>query len=861
MTRSLHKLLILTGRAAARRRGSVLILCVALLVLIALIGTAWMSTVRTDLFASQQHTANTQIDLLVEGVKNMSKAVIAGSLFDNGATAPNPKFRTAEAGTNYRNYTAYDIQTTDTNVAQTGLGYLWLSPRVPNIAFETAPIDATPTGDAIQPGANAPMWLTIGQPLVGNTWESPFVLNAQGRFPTASPLPPHTYTMRSSDLSGSILLSPEYVDLQTSTGAVVRHPAWMIPDAISGGYVKYLAGDADGDGIADSGMFKLPVGDIDGLTYFAAVRIIDNNSAINVNTAWDRRADYAGDTTPTTFNPTFFPANVGLVEMLKSFTPGGADAFGSGTEMNDLNKLRWGWTTSGTFPPTMPSDSVPAGLLGATPTTPTNREEPRNDAGTGSLTSFNFLTIGDAMNSQLARRLDNPGHNYYGTSALPYKRLSISDSAALAYHFGLVNPDASKSTLETALTQSLYDFAPNKKAGSTILNAKAYDASLTYQWFVDSFNFATEKTGADTTIPVDPTTFMPRRTLLTADNPVSNLTPVKLPLDTMMATYNNTATMSFACKTSINTADFPELFRAFWSVMAEQGGASPFGTTAAPVDYYSGSKFQCPGANAFGAPGTPQAPLEFAAYPQDTHPQRMFRSSIRENRAANLGAPTTMPTAPATGGTAVDSDDALRFSPEEELKLRAAIAAQNTVSLRDPTAAPATVALNASTSAAATVQVTATIYGVLPQPYITEVYANNDTVTVDPAAAGNNPNGYIAIEIFNPSTTDQILIDATWQLATIDRSPTGGMIKSVTILAPFPGTYPIPPNGMLFVDNLFTGVPPGGRPGPVLAASYRPASSKLPPTGGFTVPSTTLIANPIPELGAAFGKELVILRP
>ena len=41
--------------------------------------------------------------------------------------------------------------------------------------------------------------------------------------------------------------------------------------------LKFLAADADGDGVADSGLWKLTtVGDV---TYYAACRIIDNNSA------------------------------------------------------------------------------------------------------------------------------------------------------------------------------------------------------------------------------------------------------------------------------------------------------------------------------------------------------------------------------------------------------------------------------------------------------------------------------------------------------------------------------------------------------------------------------------------------------
>src|SRR3954452_7115473 len=63
------------------RPGSVLILVVALLVLMALIGTAWITTARTDRYASQQGSYNTQVDLLVQAVVNMAQSQIVGDLF------------------------------------------------------------------------------------------------------------------------------------------------------------------------------------------------------------------------------------------------------------------------------------------------------------------------------------------------------------------------------------------------------------------------------------------------------------------------------------------------------------------------------------------------------------------------------------------------------------------------------------------------------------------------------------------------------------------------------------------------------------------------------------------------------------
>src|SRR5688500_12360000 len=85
------------GGAAARRRrsryGSVLILVVALLVLMALIGTAWISTARVDRAAAVQHGSNTQIELLMDGVVNMAVARLVAD--------------TSEAG-KFRHWTGYN---------------------------------------------------------------------------------------------------------------------------------------------------------------------------------------------------------------------------------------------------------------------------------------------------------------------------------------------------------------------------------------------------------------------------------------------------------------------------------------------------------------------------------------------------------------------------------------------------------------------------------------------------------------------------------------------------------------------------------------------------------------------------------
>src|SRR3954454_22969147 len=61
------------------RPGSVLIMVVSLLVLLALIGTAAMSTARLDRVGSQQHVRTTQFEGLADSIKEM----VAGLLVED----------------------------------------------------------------------------------------------------------------------------------------------------------------------------------------------------------------------------------------------------------------------------------------------------------------------------------------------------------------------------------------------------------------------------------------------------------------------------------------------------------------------------------------------------------------------------------------------------------------------------------------------------------------------------------------------------------------------------------------------------------------------------------------------------------
>src|SRR5213075_187334 len=87
-------------------------------------------------------------------------------------------------------------------------------------------------------------------------------------------------------------------------------------NASLGASYNALAADADGDGIADSFLVRMPIGNINGITYYHAVRIVDNAAAINLNTAWaDRPLDPATNN-PISFGAQFFPTSINLVDLI-----------------------------------------------------------------------------------------------------------------------------------------------------------------------------------------------------------------------------------------------------------------------------------------------------------------------------------------------------------------------------------------------------------------------------------------------------------------------------------------------------------------------------------------------------------------
>jgi hypothetical protein len=433
-------------RSRRGRHGSVLILVVALLVLMALVGMAYLTVAHESRISSGQHQFNTQVDLLVEGMEQVGQRMLRDDLFpphypEYTHDRDNPLLWTGVGET----YPWPDY----TSVWDDNSGDSWLADRLPSV-----PNLRLPAG-----GANLPYWRFITSPptdggpnVSDNGYAQPTdVLPLIGDKSFHTPYWPLTHPVT--------LTQRSFVAPTSVTVDGVRYPALQPVNSTgvpTGAAV--LAADADGDGIADAGLLKLPVPAIGGVTWYGALRIIDNCAAINASVAWepnpivDPSQGLPGD---------FFPTNIDL-----------AGAVLDPSEMAKLNGFRFG--------------AASASL------------QPIDDAGK-SRTDFRFISPYDALWMQMGRRLGNPGFNAPGSK---YQPMPFAESIDLASRF-CIHP-AGTSLLDRLFPQSLGSSGTHSRDGP-------YLPDDVNTWFNDNFAFA-----------ADGRPNMPLRSILTTQNPVND---------------------------------------------------------------------------------------------------------------------------------------------------------------------------------------------------------------------------------------------------------------------------------------------------------------------------------------------------
>jgi hypothetical protein len=832
-------------RLTAARPGSVLILVVVLVVLLALMGTALLSTTRGDRYVSSQNTANTQIDLLVEGVVQLVKSAIAGDLTGVPNTGVNTTARTYRAawdsGTvassqQYINaYNHWDMPNLKPDDPATG--YIaadhpqdkWLAPRLPAIPDDRGRVAGV-------------FWPSITMLPGVAKFDAPFACNPTSR--SIDLTLPATYTDHFTH--GQTQFTPNFVQPR---GYSQVFPAWFLQNL----GCLMLAADADGDGIADSGYVKIPVGELDGLTYYYAVRIIDNSSAVNVNTAWSSLYDVKTPITAGTIttgdycdpfgnsltnswigNMGIFRSHVGLYELAHP----GPTISTKTTDMENQALSELGWINSYRFNTSGTTGFADSSLIakeGSGTLTP-----PRND--------FTYLTQGDFLEHTLARRLDNAGTRVdFASQLVPMKPFGMSDAAALAYHFTLSSLDTS-AEIENKFEQSNLNKIPDsvhrgaanfpdaaKDNKSPARNRRSYRSDQIADWVYDNFNWSN---WAPNPISIQGFTFdpspankaakmaqpnyrSPLRTILTSYNPVSMLIPQRDPtipvVQPAMPDYGAKYTVTapnvrrLGTKTNINTAKFEELWRAFWCVMAANDGESPF-TNAQ-------------GGGPDNGEGTAFDQNTFAPDPASTNPQRMFRSIIRDAKG-------TLSTAKPNG--------------KDMVQLRAAAAAVQAMQMRqlpDPTKGKKPYA---RTDIRTENGYQLKMFGTTPQPFITEVFVWYDALSTD-SSGQYNVAPYIAIELYNPFDDD---IDiSNLKIKHWHREP-GMPTKTLQDTGITLNGGIIKRHGFAVIDNMG-----GGDTG----VKYYPPSSKLTgePTG--LAQGTSYFSRP-GDLEAVLDDEMIITR-
>ncbi|HEX8324754.1 MAG TPA: hypothetical protein VF595_12675 [Tepidisphaeraceae bacterium] len=830
-------------------RGSVLIFVVGVLLLLAIVATAFLGTSRADRTSTQQNAYNTQIDLLLEGVVNTMK----GSILSDARI----------------NVGADSIDSLESDS--------FLAGRVPSL-FNPVPLTTT-TATA----GNPPLWSHITGPQLDSNFSYPM---PPGRltFDTAgyNVAPPATYKTRRGVVPTYVRFKGQplpafFINASDEVGSFPETAYTTTPNQ-----VPVPAIDADGDGIADSGMVRLPIGSLAGVTYYYGARVVDLSSAMNANTAWSWDSGVAAGRTPGNF----FPSNVDLFNATS----------GNATQRNDqfirnrtgLNAVRLGQTADASAPTFSASVA---------------------DDNQNARAEYTFSTGFELLWLQSGRRLGNPGYLFRSATTEPRQlgKFDINNTATLARNFVLKDAAGTKSKMETALAQALQgtqsDLNTLPATTDIVVKDSAWAADKPAEnqtnWFNYTFAFPRGNPASQT---------MPLRSILTGTNPVgidTPLAPISVPAAGANARFGDTVLISgrrFLCiapettttpdtlagladwttlswvnqprKANLNTADFGELmwnFRRFMSLTDNDVDTQP-----APK-FAAGSPF----------PINPTGNTSLSV--PDRARWRQYRNVIRDpyalDPAITWSARTDLPT---SGGRFMTSS--------EVLQLRSALAAVNTLDLRDDddniTARRIQTAVYPATPGDPIYPRHAvTVFGTERQPYLTEVYVNND-ITPGPGSAGvNGPNlkGYVAIEFYNPYPVPLNLNG--WTLGVINRrrgttaapppnaakTPGPGTPLTIDPLLPvtartFDATMVIPANGFLVLENfndLGNRIPDATVPS-ADDAVHRPTRALLPGTAASPTMRLKFISNLHRVLydagvgavpGQPNGGELVLLRP
>lgn len=301
------------------RRGSIMILVIVLIVLLAVMGMAYVQIARVDRMATSQIKPN-NVDVVVSAVVEQIKFVLKDDLVNKAGTILEPRTAGVTPVTKFERFTngdeAYDYPWTNSD---------------PAVNFPVSPQYAAATN--ARGGELDDMWLAssyLEKPDTGAIrWGH--ITNLNGIFldlplstddPTNTTIPrtpgdnngqgEHVIDFTGTDVNRSDT-NVAIVDLQAST-----HNQRFQPRGV----------DVDGDGIPDSRWTWAPIREIAGVNYVMAVRIIDNSSMLNVNTATALINGTGAFGTGTSAPVALWPTSADIARLLQQ-APGGAGFSGA----------------------------------------------------------------------------------------------------------------------------------------------------------------------------------------------------------------------------------------------------------------------------------------------------------------------------------------------------------------------------------------------------------------------------------------------------------------------------------------------------------------------------------------------------
>jgi len=282
-----------TTRPTHRSHGSVLIMVVVMLALLALMGVAYVQMARTDRLAMAD-VDDSNIEVVVNAtISYLSQVVLKHDIIDE--TTGNGELLKIDSASGDEDY---DYFWTDTGFTK------------PNNVF--VPFEGD-TGSAARGGQFDDTWLAETMPDTYSsgdpTWAQISDING--------------YFLRIPDGTANDTFKQPKVDVMTHSGQQTRNMnvarSYLASEVNSN--ETFLGVDADGDGIEDSRWTYAPIATIGDTSYVMAVRIIDNSSLLNLNVATALTSDglLAGGNFGTGVNRPrgIYPTSIDLTRLLQ----------------------------------------------------------------------------------------------------------------------------------------------------------------------------------------------------------------------------------------------------------------------------------------------------------------------------------------------------------------------------------------------------------------------------------------------------------------------------------------------------------------------------------------------------------------